>query len=461
MKNKIKYIHFVGIGGSGMSGIAEIMHNMKFEVSGSDTHQSQAVKHLESRGIKIFSEHKKENINNVDVVVVSSAISNKNPEISRAKKNNIPIIPRAEMLAELMRFKEGIAIAGTHGKTSTTSILASIMNEAGLDPTYVIGGRINSLKQSARLGKSEIMIVEADESDASFLHLNPSHILVTNIDNDHMETYGNDEARLIQTFIDFIHQVPFYNDVFLCNDDKKIKSIIKRIARPVITFGLTKKSDIYADKIKIKGNSSVFRVCSTKFDIRPFFVEIKMPGRHYISNTLGAIAIALSYRITPQSITKSLKDFDGVARRFDFYDNYNFNGKKIILIDDYGHHPTEIDAVLKSIRNGFPRKRINLVFQPHRFSRTLNLLDEFIATLSKFDQLFLFDIYSAGEKEIKKLSSKNLIKKINCNTTYLKDMESAKELIEGKINDNEILLIMGAGSIGTWVKDQFLNQYND
>src|SRR6056300_2039771 len=359
MENKIKYIHFVGIGGSGMSGIAEIMHNMKFEVTGSDTSSTSVTKHLENRGIKLFTNHDASNINQADVVVTSSAISKNNCELVAAKKLKIQIIPRAEMLAELMRFKVGIAIAGTHGKTSTTSILASIMNTAGLDPTYVIGGRINSLKQSARLGKSKYMIVEADESDASFLHLNPSNVLVTNIDNDHMETYGHDEERLKQTFVDFIHQIPFYNEVFLCIDDKNIKSIQKLIARPIITYGFSKKADYYPDQVVIKKNKSFFRVNSSQKKFRSFSIQIDMPGRHYILNTLGAIAIATSLNIKPQVISKALKKFKGVSRRFDLYEQFRLGKKIINLIDDYGHHPTEIKAVLDSIKKGFPGKKIN------------------------------------------------------------------------------------------------------
>jgi UDP-N-acetylmuramate--alanine ligase len=456
MENKIKYIHFVGIGGSGMSGIAEIMHNMKFEITGSDTSSTSVTEHLKSRGIKLFTSHDVSNISQADVIVTSSAISKNNCELVAAKKLKIPIIPRAEMLAELMRFKVGIAIAGTHGKTSTTSILASIMNTAGMDPTYVIGGRINSLKQSARLGKSKYMIVEADESDASFLHLNPHNVLLTNIDFDHMETYGYDEQRLKKTFLDFLHQIPFYNAVFVCIDDANIKSILKHIERPIITYGLNKKADFFADQIQIKKNLSSFRVNSSKNKFKPFKVEIAMPGKHYVLNTMGAIAVADHFKINHQVIKQALFDFKGVARRFDFYENFKIGRKNVHLIDDYGHHPTEIQAVIKSIKKGFPRKKINLVFQPHRYSRTQDLIDDFIKVLSKVDRLFLFDIYSAGEKVISKISSKNLLKKITCDSYYLPEMSNSKDFIEKKINSNEILLVMGAGSIGKWFSQNFI-----
>lgn len=456
MKNKIKFIHFVGIGGSGMSGIAEIMHNMNYSVTGSDKSESTAVLHLKKRGITVFPQHKASNLNMVDVVVTSTAISKNNPELIEAKKRKIPIIPRAEMLSELMRFKEGIAIAGTHGKTTTTSILASIMNEAGLDPTYVVGGRINSIKNSARLGKSRLMLVEADESDASFLHLNPSNVLITNIDNDHMETYGDDEERLKQTFIDFIHQIPFYNSVFLCIEDKNVKTIIKHIARPIITYGFSKKADFYADEIKIEKNTSCFRVNSNQKNFKSTTIKIKLPGKHYVLNTIGAISIAHSLGVKNKDIRNALLNFEGVTRRFDFYENMKIDGKNFHLIDDYGHHPTEIKAVIKSIRNGFPRKKINLVFQPHRYSRTKKLFNEFIEILSEADHLFLFDIYSAGENQIQNISSKVMIKKISCDSTYIKDMDNAKEIILKSINHGEILLIMGAGSIGSWIKTNFL-----
>src|SRR5210317_2204120 len=456
MENKIKYIHFVGIGGSGMSGIAEIMHNMKFEITGSDTSSTSVTEHLKNRGIKLFTSHDVSNISQADVVVTSSAISKNNCELVAAKKLKIPIIPRAEMLAELMRFKVGIAIAGTHGKTSTTSILASIMNTAGLDPTYVIGGRINSLKQSARLGKSKYMIVEADESDASFLHLNPDNILLTNIDYDHMETYGYDEQRLKKTFLDFIHQIPFYNEVFLCIDDKNIKSIQKLIARPIITYGFSKKADYYPDQVVIKKNKSLFRVNSISKKMRSFSVEIDMPGRHYILNTLGAIAIAISLNIKPQIISKALKKFKGVSRRFDLYEQFRLGKKIINLIDDYGHHPTEIKAVFDSIKKGFPGKKINLVFQPHRYSRTKDLFEQFSQILATVDRLFLFEIYSAGEQEIEGISSHELIKNIKNENYVLDDMVNAKLFIEDKIKDSEILLVMGAGSVGNWVRSQLL-----
>lgn len=462
MYKKIKKIHFIGIGGSGMSGIAEIMFNMHFQITGSDIGSSEALEHLKSRGIKIFTEHNQANVKNADVVVTSSAISKKNQEVIYAIKNKIPIIPRAEMLAELMRYKFGIAIAGTHGKTSTTSMLAEIMNYGGIDPTYVIGGRINSLRQNAKLGKSNVMIVEADESDASFLHLNPAQVLVTNIDTDHMETYDGSMEKLKETFLNFIHQIPFYNEVFICIDDTGNKSILKKISRPLVTFGINKNADYYASDIRFKGNISEFNFNSNLDKKIRFKVKLKMPGSHYVSNCVGAIAIALKHEVSIKNIQTALQNFNGVSRRFDLYPNYKLlNEKTVNLIDDYGHHPTEIRAVIDSIKKGYPRKKINIVFQPHRYSRTFQLFDDFVKVLSLVNRVFLFEIYSAGEKNIYGVNSRKILKKLTNKKYFLSDFESAKDVIEKNIENNSILLVMGAGSIGAWFKKAFFNQLNE
>jgi UDP-N-acetylmuramate--alanine ligase len=456
MYKKIKKIHFIGIGGSGMSGIAEIMFNMNYQISGSDTGSSETLDHLRSRGIKIFNDHKEVNVKNVDVVVTSSAISKKNQEVIYAAKNKIPIIPRAEMLAELMRYKYGIAIAGTHGKTSTTSMLAEIMNKGGMDPTYVIGGRINSLKQNAKLGKSKIMIVEADESDASFLHLNPAQVLITNIDKDHMENYGGSMENLKETFLNFIHQIPFYNEVFICLDDKVNKSILKKISRPIVTFGITNKADYYASEIKFKGNVSEFNFNSKLDKKKRFKVKMKMPGKHYVSNCVGAIAIALKHDVSVKNIQIALSEFNGVSRRFDLYEKFKLTEKKVVdLIDDYGHHPTEIKAVLDSIKKGYPKKKINLVFQPHRYSRTHELFHDFVKVLSLADRVFLFEIYPAGEKNVHAVSAKKIMKNLSNKKYFLNNFESARKVIEDNVENNSILLVMGAGSIGSWFKKEF------
>ena len=453
MKNKIKNIHFVGIGGSGMSGIAEVMHNLKFKVQGSDLGKSEAIQHLKKIGIKIFNKHLENNIKNIDVLVVSAAISKQNPEVKAANKQKIPIIPRAEMLSELMRFKKGIAVAGTHGKTTTTSLIASILSEGNLDPRYVIGGRLNSMNASAKLGDGDLMIVEADESDASFLHLNPVSAIITNIDNDHLGTYQNNFENLKQTYIDFAHQVPFYGPIFLCADDKHIKSIMPKISRPLVTYGLKNNVDIKAVNIKHEGNKVHFKVIDNKYNHNEFFITINFPGEHFVRNTLAAIAIGLEYGVSENSIKKALSKFQGVERRYEIYNNVFIQNKKIKVIDDYGHHPTEIEAVLKATKKGFRNKKINLVFQPHRFSRTKDCYEDFMRVLQIPDRVFLFDIYSAGEVDSKDVSTKTLMKSLNHPLMhYLPDFKTAKNTIVKLIEDDSILLIMGAGSIGDFAK---------
>ena len=449
MKNKIKNIHFVGIGGSGMSGIAEVMHNLKFNIQGSDSGKSEVIRHLKKLGIKVFNKHLEKHIKNIDVVIVSAAISRKNPEIKAAIKQKIPIIPRAEMLSELMRFKRGIAVAGTHGKTTTTSLIASILSEGKLDPTYVIGGRLNSMSANAKLGGSDLMIVEADESDASFLHLNPVNAIITNIDNDHLGTYQNEFENLKQTYIDFAHQVPFYGIIFLCCDDRHIRSIMTKISRPIVTYGLTNKVDIQGLNLRYEGNKVNFIVKDRKYTQKKFEITINFPGEHFVRNTLAAISIALENGVQIKSIQKALKGFEGVARRYEIYNDVYVKEKKITVIDDYGHHPTEIEEVLKATKKAFKNKKINLVFQPHRFSRTKDCYEEFIRVLKIPDKIFLFDIYSAGEKSIKDISTKALMKSIKHPVMfYLKNFKLAKDIISDSIDDDSILIIMGAGSIG-------------
>jgi len=370
MKNKIKKIHFIGIGGSGMSGIAEVMKTLGFIVSGSDLTTSDSINSLKKLGIKIYSQHDKSNVKKVDTVVFSNAIPRNNPEIIEAKKNKIPIISRAEMLSELMRFKKGIAVAGTHGKTTTTSLIASILTEAKIDPTYVIGGKLNSMLKNAKLGKSNVMVVEADESDASFLHLNPINTVVTNIDRDHLENYQGDFERLKQTYVDFIHQAPFYENIFLCIDDKNLKSVIPKILRPIVTYGTSKEAQIRAIDIAHEGRKVKFRVVDKKYSKKIFTVSINFPGVHFVRNTLAAIAIALEYQVSIKAIKNALTKFEGVGRRYEVYKNISKNQKNITVIDDYGHHPTELEAVIKATKKAYPRKEINLVFQPHRYSRT-------------------------------------------------------------------------------------------
>ncbi len=458
MRDKIKKIHFIGIGGSGMSGIAEVMHNLGFIVSGSDLQLSSAVKSLKKMGIKVFSKHSSSNIKGKEVIVVSGAVPKNNIEIKEAQKSNIPIIPRAEMLSELMRFKKGIAIAGTHGKTSTTSLVSSVLSAGNLDPTYVIGGRLNAMKANAKLGMGDLFIVEADESDASFLHLNPINTVVTNIDYDHLETYEGDFERLKNTFIDFIHQTPFYGTVFMCIDDEHVKSIIPRISRQIITYGLSKNALIQAKKLKHQENKMSFWVEDKFFKMKSFEVEINLPGEHYVRNALAAIAIGLEYGLSIPEIKRGLKDFSGVGRRYEIFTNCYHHKKNFVLVDDYGHHPTEIKAVIDATRKGYPNKSINLVFQPHRFSRTRDCFEDFVLALRLPDKVFIMDIYPAGEKPIQDISSKAMIEKIaNKKTFYLPDLKNAKKFILSEIEDNSILILMGAGSISSFAK-QFIGK---
>ena len=451
MKSKIKNIHFVGIGGSGMSGIAEIMHNLKFNVQGSDLGQSEIIQRLKKIGIIVFSKHSKKNIKGIDVLVVSSAISNQNPEVKAAINQKIPIIPRAEMLSELMRFKKGIAVAGTHGKTTTTSLIASILSKGKLDPTYVIGGRVNLINSNAKLGSSDLMIVEADESDASFLHFNPVNAVITNIDNDHLGTYQNKFENLKQAYIDFAHQVPFYGTIFICADDHNIRNIIPKISRPIVTYGLSSKVDIQAINIKHQENKITFKVIDKKYNHCDFDITVNFPGDHFVRNTLAAISMALEYRVSIKNIQQALANFQGVSRRYEIYNNIVIKDKTIKVIDDYGHHPTEIEAVIKATKKAFRNKKINFVFQPHRFSRTRDCYEEFLRILKTPDRIFLFDIYPAGESKINGISTKALMKSLNHPAMhYLPNFKSAKRLIFDLIEDDSILIIMGAGSVGNF-----------
>ena len=454
MKNKIKNIHFVGIGGSGMSGIAEVMHNLGFLVTGSDSGKSLIIDHLKEVGINIYPNHNEKNTIGIDVLVVSSAIKDTNPEIKSAKNRKIPIIPRAEMLAELMRFKRGIAIAGTHGKTTTTSLTAAILSKGNLDPTYVIGGRLNVINMNAKLGLGELFIVEADESDASFLHLNPIDAVITNIDKDHLETYQGDFGRLKKTYVDFIHQTPFYGTVFLCVDDPEVKSIIPLIARPIITYGTGNDAQIQAINITHHEEKMSFTVIDKYFKKNEFKVTINFPGLHYVNNSLAAIAIGLDNGVLIKNIQLALLNFQGVSRRYDIYKNIKISKKEIIVIDDYGHHPTEIRAVIEATKKGFPGKEISLVFQPHRYSRTRDCYLDFIETLKIPEKLFLFDIYSAGEQPLKNISSSKIIKDIGKeHAFYLQSVEDAQQVVLSNISDNSILIVMGAGSIGNFAKE--------
>ena len=396
---RIRGIHFVGIGGAGMCGIAEVLANQGYAISGSDIKESPVVDHLRSLGARVEIGHRAENIGDADVVVTSSAVNTENLEVAEAHARRVPVVPRAEMLAELMRFRHGIAVAGTHGKTTTTSMVAAILGEAGLDPTFVIGGRLNSAGTNARLGQSRYLVAEADESDASFLHLQPMSAIVTNIDADHMHTYGGDFARLENTFIEFLHNLPFYGVAVLCVDDPVVRKLLPRVNRQVIRYGFSDDADLRAENVRQTGMSTAFRVVRTEGE--PLEITLNMPGRHNVLNALAAIAVAADEGADDEAIVRGLNGFTGVGRRFDVLGEYPCaDGGSATLVDDYGHHPREVAATIAAIRDGWPGRRLVMLFQPHRYTRTRDLYEDFVDVLGGVDQLLMLEVYSAGEDAI-------------------------------------------------------------
>lgn len=449
---RIKHIHFVGIGGSGMSGIAEVLLNQGYTVSGSDLNQSKTTQHLAGLGATIFQGHAANHIKDADVVVKSSAITHNNPEIKAAVNQRIPVVPRAEMLAELMRFQFGIAIAGTHGKTTTTSLVASVLAQGGLDPTYVIGGLLNSSGTNACLGQSQYFVAEADESDASFLHLKPTFAVITNIDADHMSTYDGDFSRLRQTFIDFLHHLPFYGLAILCIDDPVVKSILPKVPRPTITYGWDNEADVHVKSWQQDGVQSTF-VVSRHGKHGDIEIRLNMPGRHNVLNALAAITIATELGVSDAAIIESLQAFAGIGRRFQSHGELQLNGHRVELIDDYGHHPREIKATIQAMRNAWPEKRLVLAFQPHRYSRTHDLYDDFVKVLSEADVLLLLDIYAAGEAPIAGVSSTALCNSIRqrgiIDPIHVSADEKLATILPRIVRDNDVVMTLGAGNIGT------------
>ena len=448
---RIKCIHFVGIGGVGMSGIAEVLINLGYSVSGSDLAHNAATKRLQDLGARIHIGHAAGNVLDVDVVVVSSAVRRDNPEVTAAQAQRIPVVPRAEMLAELMRFRFGIAVAGTHGKTTTTSLIASVLAEGGLDPTFVIGGKLNSAGSNARLGSGHILVAEADESDASFMHLQPMIAVVTNIDADHMETYGGDFEKLKQTFIEFLHHLPFYGLAVLCLDDPTIASILDRITRPVITYGVNERADIRATDIRRSAFQTHFKVSRTD---RPDWLQItlNMPGHHNVLNALAVIAVAYEIGIEDRAITKAFAEFQGIGRRFQRYDDIPVGKGSVMHIDDYGHHPREATAVIEAIRGGWPNRRLVLVFQPHRYSRTRDLFEDFCMVLSEVDALVLVDVYPAGEAPIAGADGRTLARAIRnrgkVDPVFVETVDQIPQALHAILQPGDILLTLGAGNIG-------------
>jgi len=449
--SRIKRIHFIGIGGSGMSGIAEVLINLGYTVSGSDLKDNQATKHLRSLGAVINIGHSVEHVHGCDVVVYSTAVSDRNPEIYEARNLHIPVVRRAEMLAELMRFRYGIAVAGTHGKTTTTSLIASLLAEDGLDPTFVIGGRLNSAGTHARLGASRYLVAEADESDASFLYLQPMLAVVTNIDADHMATYGGDYHKLRNTFIEFLHHLPFYGLAVMCVDDPGVNEIISEITKPVLTYGLSDEAVLQARDIKQRDATCEFTaVFNDKAE--SLTVHLNMPGEHNVLNALAAIAIARECGVSNEAIQSGLKKFQGIARRFQINGEIDTVKGKVLCIDDYGHHPKELLATINTIRQQWPERRLVMAFQPHRYSRTRDLFDDFAQVLSEVDALLLTEVYAAGEDPIAGADSRALSRSIrargNIDPVFVEDVQDLPAVLSDIILDGDIILTAGAGNIG-------------
>jgi UDP-N-acetylmuramate--alanine ligase len=453
MKHKVKNIHFIGIGGSGMSGIAEVLVNLDFHVSGSDLASNATTKRLASFGATVYQGHAKEHLNDADVVVVSSAVNEQNPEIIAAREKNIPVIPRALMLAELMRFKQGIAVAGTHGKTTTTSLIASILAEADMDPTFVIGGKLESASTNARLGSGDYIVVEADESDASFLHLSPILAVVTNIDHDHMGTYEHSFEKLKSAFVEFLQQIPFWGMAVLCTDDANIREILPRVTRPVMTYGTTDDARIRAKNIRADNGKMHFTVERINGVTTTFDVTLNLPGHHYVLNALAAIAVASELNVPDEAIIKALKEFKGVGRRFERYGEIPARtGGTFTLIDDYGHHPVEMQAVIAAARGAFPDRRLVMAFQPHRYTRTRDCFEDFVRVLSTTDVALLTEVYSAGESPIVAADTRSLIRAIRVvgknEPIFVETTDGLPEAILNIAQANDVVIVMGAGSIG-------------
>ena len=449
MRNWVKRVHFVGIGGVGMCGIAEVLHNLEFGVSGSDSAENANTKRLAELGINVTLGHAAAHVAGADVVVISSAVNNTNPEVQAARAAKIPVIPRAEMLAELMRLQHGIAIAGTHGKTTTTSLVASVLGQGGLDPTFVIGGRLNSAGVNARLGRGEYLVAEADESDASFLHLQPFMAVVTNIDADHMETYGGDFSRLKQAFIDFLHNLPFYGLAILCIDDPVVREILPFVHKPVRTYGTGAEADVRATEVTQDGMKMYFNVSIG--GNQPLAITLNQPGRHNVLNALAAITVANELHVPEAAIRAGLAGFAGIGRRFEVNGSVALAGGDVLLVDDYGHHPRELAATLQAARDGWPTRRLVVAFQPHRYTRTRDLLDDFSAVLAGCDPLFITEVYAAGDAPISGADGRALCRAIRArggNPVFIENVLELPTLLNDTLRANDLLLTLGAGNIG-------------
>jgi UDP-N-acetylmuramate--alanine ligase len=459
MKHKVKHLHFVGIGGAGMSGIAEVMLNLGYAVSGSDLGDSAATRRLAALGARVVRGHAGENVANADAVVISTAVRPDNPEVLAAQARNVPVVPRAQMLAELMRLKQGIAIAGTHGKTTTTSLTASILAEGGMDPTFVIGGRLNAAGVNARLGKGDFLVAEADESDASFLLLTPVISVVTNIDADHMDTYGHDFGRLTQAFIDFLQHLPFYGVAVLCVDDPHVRAILPSVSKQIVRYGLSPDANIRAENIVAENGRMRFDAVRVNGSVTRLPIVLNLPGVHNVLNALAAIAVATEVQVPDDAIVKALGEFSGVGRRFQQYGEIAIGEAdgaatgRYTLVDDYGHHPVEMAATIAAARGAYPGRRLVLLFQPHRYSRTRDCFEDFVQVLSTVDVLLLSEVYAAGEPPVVAADGRALARALRMagkvEPVFVEDVAAMPEALAAVVQDGDVVITMGAGSIGT------------
>ncbi|PWB63004.1 MAG: UDP-N-acetylmuramate--L-alanine ligase [Betaproteobacteria bacterium] len=450
MKHKVRHIHFVGIGGSGMSGIAEVLANLDYTVTGSDIAESAVVRRLRGLGIAVSIGHEARHVAGADAVVTSSAVKADNPEVVAAREAHVPVVPRAMMLAELMRFKQGIAVAGTHGKTTTTSLVSAVLGEAGLDPTVVIGGRLNSIGTNARLGKGDFLVAEADESDASFLYLQPVISVVTNIDADHMETYGQDFERLKGAFVEFLGHLPFYGLAVVCKDDEHARAIMRQVSRPMVTYGIRTDADLRAEQVRWESGRMRFRAVNG--GAAPLEVTLNLPGEHNVLNALAAIAVGREVGAPDAAIAKALSEFTGVGRRFQRFGEVALaRGGHFALVDDYGHHPAEMAATIAAARGAFPGRRLVLAFQPHRFTRTRDLFEDFVRVLSSVDALVLADVYPAGEAPIVAADGRALVRAVRVagkvEPVFCEQVAQMKEAVLSVVRDGDVVVTMGAGSV--------------
>ena len=454
MRHKVKHLHFVGIGGSGMNGIAEVLLNLGYQVSGSDLADNAVTQRLKGLGATVYQGHAEKHLLAADAVVVSTAVSNDNPEVLAARARKIPVVPRAIMLAELMRLRQGIAVAGTHGKTTTTSLTASVLAKGGFDPTFVIGGKLTSSGTNAKLGTGEFIVVEADESDASFLHLQPILAVITNIDADHMETYDHDFAKLKQAFVDFVEHLPFYGMAMVCVDDANVRDILPRISKPVTTYGFAEDAQIRAVNVRHQGGQMHFTAqCRQNGTPRDLDITLNLPGLHNVQNALAAIAVGLEICVPDAAIVSALNEFEGVGRRFQRYGEIALaSGGTFTLIDDYGHHPAEMVATVNAVRGAFPERRLVLAFQPHRYTRTRDLFEDFVKVLAGVDALLLAEVYAAGEAPIVAADGRTLMHALRAagqnEAQFVEHIQDMPQAILQTAQAGDVVVTMGAGSIG-------------